>query len=83
MTLILARAGGRFLRHLPFGPRLPLLTLPPLEGRGFLLGLWPRYANNGVTCLTRPEPGKIEVASPQAYLVYNLGFGVPHRTITN
>ncbi|NEO47080.1 MAG: hypothetical protein F6K55_24340 [Moorea sp. SIO4A3] len=37
MTLILARAGGRFLTHLPFGPRLPLLTLPPLEGRGFLL----------------------------------------------
>ncbi|NEO77873.1 hypothetical protein [Moorena sp. SIO4G3] len=53
------------------------MTLPALEGRGFLLGLWPRYANNGVTCLTRPEPGKIEVASTQAYLVYNLGFGVP------
>ncbi|WP_293109328.1 hypothetical protein [Moorena sp. SIO3I6] len=53
------------------------LTLPGLKARGFLLGLWPRYANNGVTCLTRPEPGKIEVASPQAYLVYNLGFDVP------
>ncbi|NEP27080.1 hypothetical protein [Moorena sp. SIO3I6] len=53
------------------------MTLPALEGRGFLLGLWPRYANNGVTCLTRPEPGTIEVASTQAYLVYNLGFGVP------
>ncbi|NEO23606.1 MULTISPECIES: hypothetical protein [unclassified Moorena] len=33
-----------------------------------------------VTCLTRPEPEKIEVSSPQAYLVYDPGFGVPHRT---
>ncbi|EGJ33700.1 hypothetical protein LYNGBM3L_25230 [Moorena producens 3L] len=24
-----------------------------------------------------PEPGKIEVDSTQAYLVYDLGFGVP------
>ncbi|NEP31312.1 MULTISPECIES: hypothetical protein [unclassified Moorena] len=56
------------------------MTLPALKGRGFLLGRRPRCANNGVNYLTRPEPGKIEVASTQAYLVYNLGFGVPHRT---
>ncbi|NEO59451.1 MAG: hypothetical protein F6J98_03155 [Moorea sp. SIO4G2] len=30
-----------------------------------------------MTCLTRPEPEKIEVSSPQAYLVYDLGLGVP------
>ncbi|NEO14609.1 MULTISPECIES: hypothetical protein [Moorena] len=57
------------------------MTLPALEGRGFLLGLWPRYANNGVTCYPLPEPGKIEVSSPQACLVFDLGFGVPHRTL--
>ncbi|WP_424098909.1 hypothetical protein [Moorena producens] len=35
-----------------------------------------------MTCSTRPEPGKIEVSSPQAYLVYDAGFGVPHRTLS-
>ncbi|WAN70180.1 hypothetical protein BJP36_39700 [Moorena producens JHB] len=53
------------------------LTLPALEGRGFLLGRRPRYANNEVTCYPLPEPVKIEVSSTQAYLVYDLGFGVP------